>query len=533
MTFEEDKLGRKKYAEFLTEIISNPEKYKRKSDSDSFSIAIDSGWGTGKTTFIEMWTNELENIKDENENFVFNIINFNAWKNDFSQNAFASIVYSILNSDIFNDLKSQDGGKNALQKLAIYGGKLIMSAVKVGIRCTAGPEFADIAGDAFDEFSENGIKGLKEIIDTSNSLNKRILDFYQEYETYYQAINEIKEALQYVVKEKPLLIIIDELDRCKPLFAIELLESVKHIFDVKNIIFVFALDMDQLSHSIRCVYGEGMDACGYLCRFFDYISKMPVPDMQKYANYLFEEKPLINTNPTTYYTDFSTNRNISILNLLSDMAVNLKLSLRDFNTIYHNYLLFEEIELKDIKSREAYILYWFLLILKYKYTDEFNNIFLKNNISFEKHAFIISMLKDNNYIFILEALEQIVKNQRIDDLSYTLYNKNQISENIKIRKFEYTNGGIVYTKMENVLTNRENAYLFGEDSNLSNCLFQNDLKKWESIKEKYINAYIEEKLEFFDFSFENRNESEGGNVNENDEFKLIAFNKRDEENFNE
>ena len=62
MTFEEDKLGRKKYAEFLTEIISNPEKYKRKSDSDSFSIAIDSGWGTGKTTFIEMWIDYLKNI---------------------------------------------------------------------------------------------------------------------------------------------------------------------------------------------------------------------------------------------------------------------------------------------------------------------------------------------------------------------------------------------------------------------------------------------------------------------------------------
>lgn len=511
MTFEEDKLGRKKYAEFLTEIISNPEKYKRKSDSDSFSIAIDSSWGTGKTTFIEMWIDYLKN------NFYnkYSIINFNAWKNDFSQNAFAALIYSIINDDVFKEIENEETNKEAVKKVLLYGGELIKTIAKVKIRNAVGQEFADTAGDAFDEISKNGIKGIQGIIEAKDSCNKKIARFSSDYKMYFEAINNIKESLDIIVKDKPLVIIIDELDRCKPLFAIELLESVKHIFDVKNIIFVFALDMDQLSHSIRCVYGEGMDACGYLCRFFDYISKMPVPDMQKYAKYLFEEKPLINTNPTTYYTDFSTNRNISILNLLSDMAVNLKLSLRDFNTIYHNYLLFEEIELKDIKSREAYILYWFLLILKYKYTDEFNNIFLKNNISFEKHAFIISMLKNNNYRFILEALEQIAKNQRIDDLTYTLYNKNQISENIKIRKFEYTNGGIVYTKMENVLTNRGNAYLFGEDSNLSNCLFQNDLKKWESIKEKYINAYIEEKLEFFDFSFENRNESEGGNVNEN------------------
>lgn len=510
MTFVEDKLGRKKYADFLTEIISNPEKYKRKSDSESFSIAIDSGWGTGKTTFIDMWTNELGNLKDENEIQRYNIINFNAWKNDFSKNAFASIVYSILNSKVFNDLKSKDEGKQALEKLAIYSGKLIMTAIKVGIRCTAGPELADIAGDAFDEITENGIQGLKDIIDTSNSLNKKILEFYGEYETYYQAIFQIKDALKYVVKEKPLIVIIDELDRCKPLFAIELLESVKHIFDIKNLIFIFALDMDQLSHSIKCVYGEGMDACGYLCRFFDYITKMPIPDMQKYVKYLIEEKPLINIKPITYSLVDQNNESISFLDLLIDIAVNMKLSLRDVNTIYCNYLLFEEIELKEINSLEAYTLYWFLLILKYKYIDEFNNIFLKNNITFERHSFINTMLKDK-YRFIKEALERIALNKKMGDLEYRIYNRTETGTSIKIGSFENTSGGIVHAKPESSFSDRRYAYLLETNSNLSYCLFQNDLKKWEDIKNKYINSYIEEKLEFFDFSFENKEENKGDN----------------------
>ena len=101
-------------------------------------------------------------------------------------------------------------------------------------------------------------------------------------------------------------------------------------------------------------------------------------------------------------------------------------------------------------------------------------------------------------------------------LTYTLYNKNQTRDIIKVNKFKNTSdGGIVWSKKGNLLSEMNKEYLFVEDSNLSFCLFQNDLKKWDNIKNKYINLYITEKLEFFDFSFENRNESEGGNVNEN------------------
>ena len=508
MTFEDDKIGRKKYADFLTEMISNSEKYKRKSDSDSFNIAIDSGWGTGKTTFIDMWINELEKQKDAHGNTLFNIINFNAWKYDFSKNAFSSIIYSIFNSKLIDELKNQEEEKNVIKKLLTYSSKLIMTVAKVGLRVKTESEYEDIVGDAFDEISENGIKGIKELIDPDNPLNKKIISFYKDFEVYYQAIEEIKKALQYLVKDKPLLIIIDELDRCKPLYAIELLESIKHIFDVKNLIFVFALDMDQLSHSIKCVYGEGMDACGYLCRFFDYITKMPIPDLQKYFMYVIEEKKLINSNLSTYSIDSKYN-NENILNLFVDISVNMRLSLREVNTIYCNYLLLEKIELQDINSMEAYLLYWFLLILKYKYIDEYNNIFLKNDVSFTKHTFINDMIKEK-YTFIQEALEQITSNQKIENLEYRLFNWIDNNPRIKISKFERTDGGIVYSKIENHISQQKHAYSFHTNSNLSFCLFQNDLKKWDKIKSKYINSYIEEKLECFDFSFESQKQS--GNV---------------------
>ena len=69
-------------------------------------------------------------------------------------------------------------------------------------------------------------------------------------------------------KELPLFILIDELDRCRPNYAIELLENIKHIFDIPGIVFIVATDSKQLSHSINAVYGSKFASEKYLKRFF-------------------------------------------------------------------------------------------------------------------------------------------------------------------------------------------------------------------------------------------------------------------------
>ena len=60
--------------------------------------------------------------------------------------------------------------------------------------------------------------------------------------------------------KKPMFVFIDELDRCRPTYAIELLETVKHLFDIPGLVFVIATNTDQLQHSIKAVYGAEFDA---------------------------------------------------------------------------------------------------------------------------------------------------------------------------------------------------------------------------------------------------------------------------------
>ena len=81
---------------------------------------------------------------------------------------------------------------------------------------------------------------------------------------------------------RPLVFIIDELDRCRPTFAIELLERVKHIFDVPHLVFILGINRDELCNSLQSVYGE-IDANVYLRRFFDMEFSLPDIDSEQFC----------------------------------------------------------------------------------------------------------------------------------------------------------------------------------------------------------------------------------------------------------
>lgn len=181
----------------------------------------------------------------------------------------------------------------------------------------------------------------------------------------------MKKILKKICENKKIIIMVDELDRCKPTFAIELLEVIKHLFDVENMVFIFALDIKQLSYSVQSVYGTGIDSTGYLCRFFDYISKLPKIDI---------------------------------------------------NTIYSNFLIFEKMELSNITNIIAYKLYLLLMIIKYKDLKCFEKIFIFNeNISEE--SCIKKIQKNNN------------KNTNdYSELLSVLNSKNEIISNMYCRK---------------------------------------------------------------------------------------------------
>jgi hypothetical protein len=124
----------------------------------------------------------------------------------------------------------------------------------------------------------------------------------KKQESTKAAIELFKKKLEQLIgclgggeRQLPILVLVDELDRCRPDYAIELLEGIKHLFGVPGVYFVVATNIPQLAHSVRAIYGNGFDGERYLKRFFDMEYSLPMPDAKKFTANLLSKMDLKNT----------------------------------------------------------------------------------------------------------------------------------------------------------------------------------------------------------------------------------------------
>ncbi|WP_159166346.1 MULTISPECIES: KAP family P-loop NTPase fold protein [Aeromonas] len=243
-TLAGDRLDRASYAEFLTNYLAAEGKQR------NYVLNLNAEWGAGKTWFIKRWYMELK--------AHYPTVYIDAWQQDFSDDPLLTVISSII-----DQLKHIAGKENPIPEgmrqrlLGLFkvGGKL---ALKAAIKK---------AGLEEDDFSLEG-EDANQLVDALCSNQK------ERYESIQYLKKEIRQWVEGAVglSEKkldyPAFILIDELDRCRPSYAVEMLETIKHIFDILGVVFVLATDTEQLQHAIKVIYGEGFDAESYLGRFF-------------------------------------------------------------------------------------------------------------------------------------------------------------------------------------------------------------------------------------------------------------------------
>lgn len=257
--FSKCKLERKKYAEILTELVEN--------NSEGFVMSLNSPWGTGKTTFVKMWEQHmrLEEIPT---------IYFNAWENDFEDNPLTAIIGE-LKSVIKPE--SQNSFNKVLEKGLILSKHILPTIIKALIN-----KYVD----------STSIKdSLEKIAEDSQSLyNNEVDEYINRKESIKEFRNYLSKYVADTVTEKPLVFIIDELDRCRPNYSVSLLEQIKHFFNVPNIVFVLSIDKIQLENAIKGVYGTDLiDSEEYLRRFIDIEYSLPKPESRAFCQYLFKQ----------------------------------------------------------------------------------------------------------------------------------------------------------------------------------------------------------------------------------------------------
>jgi hypothetical protein len=224
-------------------------------------LSIDAPWGQGKTWFGRNWAAKLEK---EGHKVVF----INAFEQDYIEDPFMLIAAELATLlDDNEGIGEQLRGKAAavMKALLPLGTKALINAAG---RLALGT--ADLS-DQFEKAVEAAKDGAAEA--SEKWVEKKLEDHAQEkasLDGYKRALHEFasKEA-------KPVVVFIDELDRCNPAFAVRLIERIKHFFEIENLVFVLLMNRLQLQSAIKGVYGADTDAAAYLGKFVHLFFRLP------------------------------------------------------------------------------------------------------------------------------------------------------------------------------------------------------------------------------------------------------------------
>lgn len=259
--FKNALFNRKAFAGSLTSLLRNV--------SDNLVILVHAPWGAGKTTFAHMWRADLRRQH-------LNVVYFDAYASDYFNDPFVCFSGEIL------QLAEQrfSEGKGLLAR-----GEFKKSAVEVAKRLAGLATKVALKSATLGALDDTHLKELKNI---SSELAsgiaevgaKVVEDSIKNYAAEKDCLTVFKKSLAKlaaIVREEqgfPLTIVVDELDRCRPDFALALLERIKHLFDVDGVAFVLLVNNHQIENYIKRIYGE-VDAHAYLLKFANLFVELP------------------------------------------------------------------------------------------------------------------------------------------------------------------------------------------------------------------------------------------------------------------
>ncbi len=318
--------GREKYGNFLVSILT--------SETNGHVINLNGAWGTGKTELLKRLYVSIAKKQHP-------VIYINAWESDFINDPLSVICAEFLNQ--LGYLLANSRPTKELVDIHEALNKLMGSISKVAyIFKLSSLGYKAVTGDAtlneeFD-FSQTLLDLTTQQNSSSMSLenyNKSIIssmlgnqiDLVEGMKEIRKQITSISHILCDIYGcNSPIIVLVDELDRCRPDYAIKTLEVIKHFFDVDGCNFLIASDTESLQESIKCIYGQGFDSERYLRRFFNQKIALKKPSIYKYL--LKKGIDFDGMCPNMTLTPYSNNNERKI-KFLSEMLNNENFELRD------------------------------------------------------------------------------------------------------------------------------------------------------------------------------------------------------------
>ncbi|MBD3386421.1 hypothetical protein GF407_16050 [candidate division KSB1 bacterium] len=363
-TNDNDLFGYKLFAEKFTNLI--------KQADESLVIGLTGGWGTGKTTFVKMWRGMLRN------EFKTKSIYFDAFQSDFHSDSFLALAAELYT--LF-DKKSEKEFKKKIKGIAKAIG---FAGLEIGLKLFT-PGIVDHAALK----SINTDKIVNAVKDSTEILISQKVDLILEERNIIKSFQDfLRDQTEKKLGEEKLIFIIDELDRCKPTFALDLLEKIKHLFSVPKIVFVLVMNQDQMLQIIKSRYGSSdMSANSYLQKFINLWVSLPAPKIEhssqldqsgRYLEYCLEKMGYEKFRPDDL-----------------DMKIFLKLirhwnmSFREIEQAVVNFAILENITSNNLNDVYK-VMVIFVSILKVKFPDVFSKL-LRQRVNFDDFVSMIEL----------------------------------------------------------------------------------------------------------------------------------------------
>lgn len=311
-------------------------------------FSIEGSWGIGKTFVLEKIRRKLQ--EEEKERYF--VFHYNCWQYDYYEEPSVAIISAmmasikedaaVISGEFDNTVKA--GYQIVMKKLKEIVGTYIENQIGINVISV--------------------VDTLGEIKDADNAQKREFDEMFK----FTQAIEETRKKLLEIAQERTIILIVDELDRCIPQYAIKVLERLHHIFyGLENVVVIMAVDREQLEYSIEEMFGmkkekNSMSVERYLKKFMDFSMKLDKGEMvtsfnEKYCFYFeqFWRSDIGETNEILWHCfkgiDIRTQEKLmEKINVVHSIVCNQKLdlSLLVFEVIYSILELFGVKEMESV-----------------------------------------------------------------------------------------------------------------------------------------------------------------------------------------
>ena len=342
-TFDtQDEFKRKPIAENIIRLLTSP--------IDLSPMVIDGGWGTGKTEFCQKLIQLMQEQHPD-----YRPVYIDAFRSDHSGEPLLALLAEIIKACTpeGSDKKLIEKHNDRIRRITKAAGFLMKTVAKAAVGHVLKQNTDDLAeglqkimndDQEADSLAETVTDAAATI--ASHTIDATVEALLKEQIEAEKNLETLKACLKEFAAEKPIILFIDELDRCRPDYAVDMLEVIKHVFDVENVKVVLVTNTKQLRAAINHRYGMEVDAQKYLDKFLKYSFALPDKIVARFE----EERTLVSVE---YFKQLIRNSRMAselqgligqriILNFISDMIERNNISLREterlvrFLEIYHS-----------------------------------------------------------------------------------------------------------------------------------------------------------------------------------------------------